>query len=145
MHLSAGWSYGITGQTIALVYRAYGVASRKQISRKIDTYGFRLIALLRDTPVLLEPLTDERLLKLIGWRQPPTKVEAIVALWHKLGQAPGPLFTEEGDYKCEPFESGFRPDAKFLEALELLLYIRTLPELQVIYRHLSPSGYLRHN
>lgn len=111
-------------------------------SDELETYGYRLLKMLKGTPELRQPIKDEGLRNFIGLHPSSEMALAsgVSSIWHKLGKAPGPLFTENGMYKV--IFDDEKPSQEVIDALKNLLFVRTHPDLQVIYRYFSPSGYL---
>jgi len=99
-----------------------------------DALGFRLLKLLKAKLEFFEPIEDPRLrelCKIEGQDVEITKIKALLRLWRKLSSV---LFAGGG------YKSG-KSDG-FKEAVEELLFLRTHPEMQILYKYLSPSGHL---
>ncbi|OGJ21331.1 MAG: hypothetical protein A3A82_04015 [Candidatus Pacebacteria bacterium RIFCSPLOWO2_01_FULL_47_12] len=104
-----------------------------QYGKIFDSIGYRLLAMFKAEPTMLEPIQDLRLKEMLNFRtdRVVSKARFIVKLW---GYCQSLLY-ENGAYRYIG-ESGVR------EVLTNLLFCRTHPELQCFFRYLSPSGYI---
>jgi hypothetical protein len=98
----------------------------------IDTYGYRLLKLLSQVKELTEPVQDPKLKKLINRTSEVTRAEMLVRFWHRIGRK---VINKQGGYKPEGAEGTEK-------GLKDLLFVRTHPEMQFLYKYKSPSGYL---
>lgn len=112
--------------------------TKYRIPSFMNTYGYRLLRLLKNVPELCQQIKEPTLKKVIGYKENTelTIAEFIQLFWHKVGTIPGsPILTDRGGFK----QVG---DLGVVDGLKTLLEVRTHPELQVIYQYVSPSGHL---
>lgn len=100
----------------------------------LDTYGFRLMKLIKQIPELTEEVKDEKLKEMVHFplERKLTGAHFLVRVWKRLS---GLVLDDNGYYKREG-EDGV------IEGLKDLITIRTHPELQFLYKFKSPSGYI---
>jgi hypothetical protein len=136
------WRLGFYNPIKSIEYRIVAKLDNFKPSDELETYGYRLLKMLKGTPELRQPIKDEGLRSFIGLHPSSemTLAAGVASIWAKIGKAPGPLFTEDGAYKVVFNDE--KPSREIVEALKNLLFVRTHPDLQVVYRYFSPSGYL---
>ncbi len=103
------------------------------------TWGFRLIQMLKEEKVLVEPVENTELKDVV---HKGSKAEWSRAMyWHMLWKKMSNKFIV-GDGS-----NNFRNpnDQAVLDSIGELLFVRTHPEVQILFKYLSPSGYLNQN
>lgn len=100
----------------------------------MDTYGFRLAKLLSQVPEMNELVQDPELKRIAGFspERNLTRAEMVVFFWERVGAK---VINQNGGYKLEG-------EAGTVEGLRELLFVRTHPEMQFLYRFKSPSGHI---
>lgn len=103
---------------------------------KIDSVGFRLLCMLRDTPEMQMIVEDPTLKEMFSIKKEAvTRYEIFTFAWRYFSQR---LIDTNGTYKFETNEG-------VKEAVGKLLQFRTHPELQIFFKYFSPSGYINQN
>ncbi len=103
----------------------------------LDTYGFRLMKLIKQIPELTDEIKDEKLKEMVHFPSDRklTGAHFLVRVWKRLS---GLVLDENGYYKREGEEEA-------IQGLKDLITLRTHPELQFLYKFKSPSGYINNN
>ncbi|MBI3887959.1 hypothetical protein HY310_02730 [Candidatus Microgenomates bacterium] len=106
---------------------------------ELDTLGLRYIRLLHKVPQLVSPIADQKLLEFAGYKNLPREIpvfQVVHNLWQKFGYTESDIFDKDGFLRHE------WEDNKVINGFQNLLYLRTHPELQVLFKYYSPSGFL---
>lgn len=104
-------------------------------SEMAENMGFRAIKVIHSNPTLLQKVTDKKLLEIPRVDFETNLVYLLHRLWGILGNSPGVFFSEGGYYKYEATE-------ELLTGLERLILFRINTQTQILYKYLSPSGYI---
>ena len=114
---------------------------RRQLGRmgiepreEVTTWALRLVKIVKEAPELTKPLQDPDLKNLLGIKADSERslLDIWPMLWSQMSRA---LIMDNGTYKNTD-------DETVQKSLEKLLKIRLHPETQVLFKYLSPSGYL---
>lgn len=100
--------------------------------KEMDSLGYRLLAMLKAEPEMIEPVADQKLLERFGVKRAISRAEFIVKIW---GLFSRDVFTKNSTYR-------HMDEGEAKEVISYLLTVRTHPELQIFFKYLSPSGYV---
>lgn len=101
----------------------------------LETYGFRTVKMMSLHPEFIAEVVDQSLLEICNFNKPEPFVFLLRRLWGILGITPGPFFAEGGFYKTIE-------NQELITALEKLIQFRIHPQTQLLYKYISPSGYI---
>lgn len=127
-------------------YPAYAVDMKNMLLRTktykknkiLENIGYRFVRIFHDHQQLLEKKQDEELKNICGVHTDQNLVMFLHFLWKRLRNAPGVFFTQDGYYKHEI-------NQELIDGLEKLIRFRVHPDAQILFKYLSPSGYINEN
>lgn len=98
----------------------------------MENMGYRMVKIINENQELLDKIDEKNFNSLIKFPFDATFIQALYYMWGQLSKR---LFNDGGYYKTEI-------TTELLEALEMLILLRTNPQNQILYKYLSPSGYI---
>jgi hypothetical protein len=109
-----------------------------QPSEEVTNWALRLIKMVKECPEFSKPIQDPELKTLLGFNK--ERNVNLLDAWPKLWSQMSSSILEQNSLGSTVYKDPNNENTKM--ALERLLKIRLHPETQILFKYLSPSGYL---